>query len=72
MEIMVEKFERVAKQSLNNNLNKWSLKEYFLKAGICRVAEHDLVAAKRILQQYLEWEPSFCYHKRISTIGRHY
>ncbi|ANB15413.1 Sec17p [Sugiyamaella lignohabitans] len=55
----IEKFERVAKQSLNNSLNKWSLKEYFLKAGVCRVAEQDLVSADRALEQYLEWEPSF-------------
>jgi alpha-soluble NSF attachment protein len=66
--IAVEKFERVAKQSLNNNLNKWSLKEYFLKAGICRVAEHDLVAAKRALEQYLEWEPSFATTKEYQLL----
>ena len=31
-------YEKVAKSSLNNNLMKWSVKEYYLKAGICHLA----------------------------------
>ena len=34
----IENFERVAKSSINNNLMKWSVKEYLLKAGICHLA----------------------------------
>jgi alpha-soluble NSF attachment protein len=34
----IENFERVAKSSINNHLMKWSVKEYFLKAGICHLA----------------------------------
>lgn len=55
----IERYEQVARASLNNNLTKWSLKEYFLKAGLCHVAEQDLVAADRALAQYMDWEPSF-------------
>lgn len=55
----VEKYEQVAKQSLNNQLTKWSLKDYFLKAGLCHIAAQDLVAAERALNQYIEWEPTF-------------
>ena len=31
-------YERVAKSAMNNNLMKWSVKEYLLKAGICHLA----------------------------------
>lgn len=34
----IEKFEEVASASLDNQLMKWSLKEYFLKAGLCHLA----------------------------------
>lgn len=55
----VEYFDRVAKQSLNNNLTKWGLKEHFLKAGLCRVADQDTVSAERALEEYVEWDPNF-------------
>ena len=34
----IEHYERVAKSSVSNNLMKWSVKDYFLKAGICHLA----------------------------------
>lgn len=34
----VEQYEKVAKSSVSNNLMKWSVKDYFLKAGICHLA----------------------------------
>lgn len=55
----VQKFEAVAKSSLNNNLMKWSVKDYFLKAGICHLASNDTVATKRALQQYVELDNTF-------------
>jgi alpha-soluble NSF attachment protein len=33
----IDKYEEVAKNSANNNLMKWSLKEYFFKAAICHL-----------------------------------
>jgi alpha-soluble NSF attachment protein len=54
-----EKFEGVAKASLQNNLMRWSVKEYMLKAGICHLAAGDLVATKRALEMYKEWDNSF-------------
>jgi alpha-soluble NSF attachment protein len=54
-----DKFESVAKASLQNNLMRWSVKEYLLKAGICHLAAGDLVATKRAIEQYREWDPSF-------------
>lgn len=55
----VQRYERVAKQSLNSPLSKWSLKEYFLKSTLCRLAEKDTIAAERALDQYTEWDNSF-------------
>ncbi|KAK9473578.1 soluble NSF attachment protein [Dipodascopsis tothii] len=55
----VAKFELVAGNSLNNHLTKWSLKEYFFKAGLCHLANKDVVAAKRALEEYAEMDPSF-------------
>lgn len=55
----IEIFEKVAQQSINNNLMKYSVKDYLLKAGICHLATGDLVAAQRALERYREIDPSF-------------
>ncbi|EEH42194.1 uncharacterized protein PADG_07014 [Paracoccidioides brasiliensis Pb18] len=55
----VENFERVARSSINNSLMKYSVKDYFLKAGICHLASKDLVATNRALQTYRELDNSF-------------
>lgn len=34
----IEHYERIGRSSINNNLMKWSVKDYFLKAGICHLA----------------------------------
>ncbi|ERF75783.1 vesicular-fusion protein sec17 [Endocarpon pusillum Z07020] len=52
-------FESVAKSSLNSNLMRWSVKDYFLKAGICHLASADLVATNRALQNYRDLDSSF-------------
>ena len=38
---------------------RWSVKDYFLKAGICHLAAGDQVATRRALDQYRELENSF-------------
>lgn len=38
---------------------KWSVKEYFLKAGICHLANGDMVAMNRALDSYRDLEPGF-------------
>ena len=58
-QIAIAKFEAVAKSSLSNNLMKWSVKDYFLKAGICHLASQDVVATTRALDLYRELDPSF-------------
>lgn len=55
----IENYEKVAKSSVSNNLMKWSVKDYFLKAGICHLATTDMVAVSRALESYRDLDPTF-------------
>jgi len=55
----IANYERISQSSINNNLMKWSVKEYLLKAGICHLASADMVATNRALESYRELDPSF-------------
>ncbi|ODA81662.1 hypothetical protein RJ55_00164 [Drechmeria coniospora] len=55
----IENYEKVAEQSVSNNLMKYSVKEYLLKAGICQLASGDLVATQRALERYRDMDPAF-------------
>ncbi|KAK1830804.1 soluble NSF attachment protein [Podospora conica] len=55
----IENYDKVADASLGNNLMKYSVKEYFLKAGICVLATKDLVSTRRNLERYREKDPGF-------------
>ncbi|PYH77977.1 vesicular-fusion protein Sec17 [Aspergillus uvarum CBS 121591] len=55
----VEHYERIGRSSINNNLMKWSVKDYFLKAGICHLATNDLVATNRALENYRDIDTTF-------------
>lgn len=52
-------FEKAAANSIDNNLTKWSVKEYLLKAGICHLATNDLVATHDALERYCNMDMSF-------------
>nr|OQO28879.1 hypothetical protein B0A51_03206 [Rachicladosporium sp. CCFEE 5018] len=52
-------YERISKSAINNNLMKWSVKEYLLKAGICHLASGDTIATNRALESYRDLDPSF-------------
>lgn len=55
----IDNFERVATQSINSNLMRYSVKEYFLKAGICHLATEDMILTNRALEKYREMDPTF-------------
>ncbi|EON64560.1 hypothetical protein W97_03793 [Coniosporium apollinis CBS 100218] len=55
----IQMYEQVAKSSINNNLMKWSVKEYLLKAGICQLATGDSVGTNQALEKYRDLDPSF-------------
>ncbi|KAH8705637.1 vesicular-fusion protein sec17 [Talaromyces proteolyticus] len=55
----IAQYEKVGKVSVDNNLMKWSVKDYFFKAGICHLASGDLVATNRALESYRNIDPTF-------------
>ncbi|KAH8424812.1 alpha-soluble NSF attachment protein SEC17 [Aspergillus melleus] len=55
----IQHYERIGRSSISNNLMKWSVKDYFLKAGICHLASNDLVATNRALESYRDIDNTF-------------
>lgn len=55
----IELWEAVATSSLNSNLTKYSVKEYYLNAGLCYLAIPDHGAATRAMAFYAQQDPSF-------------
>lgn len=55
----IELYEKVAKTSIQNNLMRWSVKEYLLKAGICQLCTGDQVGVNAALDRYRDLDPSF-------------
>src|SRR5258706_10270225 len=55
----IENYEKVATSSVANNLMKWSVKEYFLKSGICLLAVNDNVQTNRALEKYRDMDNTF-------------
>jgi alpha-soluble NSF attachment protein len=65
----IEQYEKVASVSINNNLMRYSVKEYFLKAGICHLATGDLVATRRALEKFAEMDPSFTAQREYGLLN---
>jgi len=55
----IEIYEKIATTSLDNSLLKFTVKELFLKAGLCHLCTGDLVSAKKALEKYEEMDPGF-------------
>ncbi|RZC55798.1 hypothetical protein C5167_014657 [Papaver somniferum] len=51
--------EDLAKQSLNKNLSKSSVKGYLLNAGLCQLFKADAAAVSNALEHYEELDPTF-------------
>lgn len=54
-----EIFEDVGRASLSNNLLRFSVKGYFLSAGICRMCWCDAIGVMNAVDKYDELDPSF-------------
>lgn len=54
----IEKFEHVARTSLDNNLTKYSAKGYLLNAGLCHLCQ-DALGARKALEKYRDMDPTF-------------
>ena len=55
----IELWESVAAASLGSNLTKYSVKEYYLNAGLCYLAIPDTAAAARAMAFYAQQDPGF-------------
>lgn len=55
----IEIYEQVAMSSLESTLLKWSVKDYFLRAGICHLASEGAQAAATALERYKQEDTSF-------------
>lgn len=55
----IEKFDQVANSSIDNQLTKWSVKDYFFKAGLCHMCRGDVVGTQRALDRYCEMDVTF-------------
>ncbi|KAJ0566678.1 putative NSF attachment protein [Helianthus annuus] len=55
----IEIYEDIARQSLNNNLLKYSVRGHLLNAGICQLCKGDVVAITNALERYQELDPTF-------------
>ena len=55
----ITNYEKVAAASVANNLMKWSVKDYFLKSGLCHLATGDQVSTNRALDKYRDMDPTF-------------
>ncbi|KAJ3693263.1 hypothetical protein LUZ60_008743 [Juncus effusus] len=52
-------YEDIAKQQINNNLLKYSVKGTLLNAGICQLCKADPVAISNSLERYQDLDPTF-------------
>ncbi|KAI3900142.1 hypothetical protein MKW92_018222 [Papaver armeniacum] len=55
----IEIYEEIAKQCLNDNLLKYSVKKYLLSAGLCQLCKDDVVALNNSLEKYQDLYPIF-------------
>lgn len=55
----ISNYDKVIKQSLESPLTRFSVKDYFFKAGLCWLAAGDIVDAGRAIAEYTQMDPSF-------------
>lgn len=55
----IEIYEKIASSSIDNNLLKWSVKDYLFRAALCHFCTGDIVAVKRALERYADLDPTF-------------
>ncbi|KAJ7071074.1 vesicular-fusion protein SEC17 [Mycena amicta] len=56
----ITRYEQVADHSLSSNLTKYSVKEYWLRSGLCSLAmKNDTISAKRNFAKYSNQDPSY-------------
>ncbi|CAA7265846.1 unnamed protein product [Cyclocybe aegerita] len=65
----IARYEQVADHSLGSALTKYSVKEYWLRAGLCALAMNDTVTAKRNMQKYCNQDSTFATTREAKFIS---
>lgn len=73
----IDRFEAIAAASVDNNLTKFSVKEYLLKAGLVHICSGDLVKAKMAIERYEDLDMTFgstreCQLLKVTPIAQEY
>ncbi|PVV03624.1 hypothetical protein BB560_001886 [Smittium megazygosporum] len=55
----IEIFESIASASIDNQMSKWSVKDYFFKAGLCYFAANDVIGAQKAVERYKQLDSTF-------------
>ncbi|CAD6582144.1 MAG: vesicular-fusion protein S17 [Cyphobasidiales sp. Tagirdzhanova-0007] len=55
----IQRYEQIANASLSSALTRFSVKEYYLKAGICHLCTGDVVSAHQAIEQYSQQDSNF-------------
>lgn len=58
-EVAFKIFEQVAAKSVENPLTRFSVKDYFLKAALCRLCGQDVLTTQQALTRYTDLDPTF-------------
>jgi len=64
----IEIYEKVASNCLDNNLRKYQAKDFFLRAGICRLCSGDSVGARRALERYQGMDYGFVQEREAKLL----
>jgi len=64
-----ELYERMATEAIDNNLQRYSVKDYLLRAGLCRLVT-DVVATERALEEYASMDATFASQREYTFLTK--
>ncbi|PJF19419.1 hypothetical protein PSACC_00810 [Paramicrosporidium saccamoebae] len=62
-------FEEAASESVNDQLRKYSVRDFLLKGGICRLCSEDRIAGKRCIEGYPMIDASFASSREYKLLN---
>ncbi|KAF8168149.1 vesicular-fusion protein SEC17 [Crassisporium funariophilum] len=65
----IQRYEQVADHSLSSALTKYSVKEYWLRSGLCALANNDIVTARRNMDRYKSQDTTFASTREAKFIN---
>jgi len=65
----IARYDQVANASLGSNLTKYSVKDYWLRAGLCSLALGDTVGCRRNITRYSSQDTTFSSTRECKFLG---